>query len=140
FPAAPVILENEIRIYYGASDWYFFDWRKGHLALATLRPDGWAGYRQIDKLKPAVVTTTPVACGGGRLRVSADVAAGGFIRVAVRGKDRQKLAVGVGLTETVTDAEIKWPQGFSLESLSGELVRLEFELIGAQLYSFSFQK
>ncbi len=140
FPAAPVFLENEIRIYYGGSDWYFFDWRKGHLALATLRPDGWAGYRQIDKRKSAVVTTTPVACGGGKLRVSADVAAGGFIRVALLDKDRQKLAVGVRLTQTVTAAEIEWPPGFSLESRSGELVRLEFELIGGQLYSFSFQE
>ncbi|MFP6665718.1 MAG: hypothetical protein VB876_00295, partial [Pirellulales bacterium] len=70
----------------------------------------------------------------------ADVAAGGFIRVALLDKNRQKLAVGVGLTETVTDAEIEWPQGFSLESLRGEPVRLEFELIGGQLYSFSFQE
>jgi hypothetical protein len=44
FASVPILLDDEIRIYYGACDWYFFDWRKGYLALATLRSDGWAGY------------------------------------------------------------------------------------------------
>jgi hypothetical protein len=47
FATAPVFLDNELRIYYGAWDWNFFDWRKGYLALATLRQDGWAGCEPI---------------------------------------------------------------------------------------------
>ena len=48
FPSAPVFVDDEIRIYYGASDWYFFDWRKGGLALATLGKDRWAGYEPLN--------------------------------------------------------------------------------------------
>ena len=44
--ASPVFLKNEIRLYSGGSDWLHFGWRKGRLALATLRPDGFAGYVQ----------------------------------------------------------------------------------------------
>ena len=40
FPSQPVIREKEVQIFYGASDWYFFDWRKSGLALATLRLGG----------------------------------------------------------------------------------------------------
>ena len=38
FPSAPIFFDDEIRIYYGAADGYFFNWRNGYLALATLRP------------------------------------------------------------------------------------------------------
>ena len=46
--ARPVFLNNEVRFYYGGSDWLHFGWRKGCLALVTMRPDGFAGYRQKD--------------------------------------------------------------------------------------------
>jgi hypothetical protein len=42
--ASPVIKENEIQLYYGGSDWLHDGLRQGYLCLATLRPDGFAGY------------------------------------------------------------------------------------------------
>ena len=43
--ACPVFLEDEIRLYYGGSDGLHTSWRNGFLCLATLRPDGFAGYK-----------------------------------------------------------------------------------------------
>jgi hypothetical protein len=57
FAAAPVFLENEVRIYYGSSDWYYFGWRKGYLALATIRPDGWRHVHDVADEYPEVVKT-----------------------------------------------------------------------------------
>ncbi len=139
FASAPIFLDDEIRIYYSASDWYFFGWRKGYLALATLRPDGWAGYEQIDGNKPASITTTPVLCPGDKLRLSADVSRSGSIEVTLLDQDNEELAVGEPIKQTVTDAEIKWPEGFSLEKLKGKEIRLKFELRESKIFSFSFE-
>ena len=46
--ANPICHEDEIRIYYVASDFLLFGWREGSLALFYLRPDGFAGYRVLD--------------------------------------------------------------------------------------------
>ncbi|MHA1885671.1 MAG: hypothetical protein ACW96S_11500, partial [Promethearchaeota archaeon] len=45
---SPIILNNEIRLYYSGSDGPHTDWRKGYFCLATLRPDGFAGYKSVD--------------------------------------------------------------------------------------------
>ena len=67
FPAAsPVFLDNEIRLYYRGRDGLHTSWQNGSLSLATLRPDGFAGYRAT---APALVTTTPrVGRSSGRRR------------------------------------------------------------------------
>jgi hypothetical protein len=136
FPSTPVILDREIRIYYGASDWYFFDWRKGGLALATLRPDGWAGFEPAAADRPASITTAPLPCSGDPLRLSADVSGNGTIRVALLDQDNKTLAISEPLTGSATDAELKWPGGFSLTELAKNRIRLKFELRSAKLYSF----
>ncbi|MCH8046844.1 MAG: serine hydrolase [Planctomycetes bacterium] len=138
FTSTPIFREGEIQIYYGASDWYFFDWRKGGLALATLRPDGWAGYEQIDRSKPATITTTPLACVGTRLQVSADVSTGGSIRVTILDKDKRELAVAAAIRQTVTDGELVWPRAFSMKALKGARICLKFEFKDTKLYSFNF--
>ena len=140
FASTPIFRDGEIQIYYGACDWYFFDWRKSGLALATLRPDGWAGYEQIDGNKPASITTTPVVCAGDKLQFSADVSGAGSIKVTLLDKENKELAVGEPIKQTVTDTQVKWPEGFSLETLKGNQIRLRFELRDAKLYSFSFHE
>jgi len=140
FPSTPIFRDGEIQIYYGACDWYFFDWRKSGLAMARLRPDGWAGYEQIDGTKPATITTTPVVCTGDRLQLSADVSKGGSVKVTLLDKDSNQLAVGKPIRQTVTDAEVNWPKGFSLEKLKANQIRLRFQVSRAKLYSFSFSR
>ena len=103
--ACPVFRENEIRLYYGASNGTHHGWRDGFLALATLRPDGFAGYEPAVKDKPATVLTQPVLCSGRTLRLTAD-ARGGSLRVTVFDAGSKPVAEGKPLATDVTDAAV----------------------------------
>ena len=138
FPSQPVIRENEVQIFYGASDWYFFDWRKSGLALATLRSDGWAGFAPDDTTKHAVITTTTVSPTGSKLRVSADVQNGGWLRATVLDAEGKQLATSQAITRTGSDAIVNWNRNFQLSTAEGKPVRLKFEFAKAKLYSFIF--
>ena len=137
FAAAPVFLEDEIRLYYGACDWYFFDWRKAYLALATLRLDGWAGYEQISTDAPAVITTKAVTGDLASLSITADVQNGGSVIVTVVDEYGEELAHSEPVGSTVTSTRIKWKDDVrSLTSVCDGKARLKFTLINAKLYAF----
>ncbi|MBL7134218.1 MAG: hypothetical protein ISS78_08980 [Phycisphaerae bacterium] len=138
--AYPVFMADEIRIYYGGSDWHHGNWRNAFLCMATLRPDGFAGYEQESKDKPAIITTAPVACPGDKLRLSVDVSGSGSIKVTLLDKEKKELAEGELIAKTATDAEVQWKKGFSLKELKGKQIKLKFELRESKLYSFSFHK
>ena len=135
--ARPVVRDKEIRLYYGGSDGPHGNWRRGCLALATLRPDGFAGYEPKDRRKPALVHTRGVLCNGGRLAVSAD-AKGGRLRVGVRGAGGLSPADCEAIAADVTDGVVKWASGADLSALKGKEIHLTFELKGAKLYAFRF--
>jgi hypothetical protein len=135
--ACPVFRKNEIRLYYGASNGKHTDWRDGFLALATLRPDGFAGYEPEDRRRAALIRTRPILCNGRRLAVSAD-AKGGSLRAAVRDVPGLGLADCRPVTADVTDAVVKWAGGGDLAALKGRPIRLVFELRSARLYALRF--
>jgi len=135
--ANPVFLKDEIRLYYGASNGPHTGWRDGFLALATLRPDGFAGYEPDVKEKPATITTTPIRCTGKTLRVSAD-AEGGSLRVSVLNVEGFGLGNCCAIASDVTDGPINWVSGKELSELVGKNIRLRFELKSAMLYALSF--
>lgn len=142
FAAEPIIRKDGILFYYGANDGRFFGWRSGYLALAHLRPDGFAGYEQEFPgryNKTATITTKPVVAVAGSLCVSADVVPSGYVKVTVLDKDSNPLAEGELITKTVTDASVLWKRGFSLKELEGKAIRLSFELRDSKIYSFSFK-
>lgn len=139
FASAPIFLDNEARIYYGACDWYFFDWRRGYLALATLRPDGWAGYKPTSKDSPAVITTKPITGFFAALRITADVQVGGSVRVAVVDEQGKELAHGEPVNSTVTNGKIIWKAGWDVTATRSKKIRLKFVLKNAKLYSFQIQ-
>ena len=64
YASVPIFLPDEIRIYYGASDDTHYGWRKGYLALATVRLDGLAGLQPSTPNVAGSVTTKPVVCTG----------------------------------------------------------------------------
>ena len=135
-----ITLDNEVRIYYGASEWFFHDWRKEHLALATLRPDGWAGYEPTPKDSQAVITTKPVTGNFAALSITADVQDGGSVHVAVVDEQGTELARSKPINSTVTDGKVTWTDGWDLTGVSGKEIRLKFELNNAKLYAFQFQR
>ena len=135
FPSAPVFVDDEIRIYYGASDWYFFDWRKGGLALATLGKDRWAGYEPLNNNSEAIVTTVPLMLGN-RISVTADVGKGGLISVNVL--DSENVTVCSQLIRTsCTDFSLSF-ESKSFD-LAGKKYAIQFKVRGAKVYSFSIR-
>ena len=134
--AAPVVLQDEIRIYYSGQAGVH-GWQPGRLCLATLRPDGWAGYEPIDNSQPAAVQTRLLTCSGKALRVTAD-AKDGAVTVAALGMDGRELAESKPMSGDLTAAEVQWLDGFDLATLTGKSVRLRFELKTASIYSFDF--
>ena len=140
FASAPVFRDNEIQLYYGAGDWYFFNWRKGYLALATLRPDGWAGYEPISAETPGVITTTPLTFLGDTVGVTADVRNGGSVRVSILDGAGNIQAASDPITDTITDGRVKWRKSQDVVGLRGERIRLRFQLRNAKLYSFQIRR
>ena len=135
FCSVPIIRKDRILIYYCGSDWKHTSWRNGHLCLATLRADGFAGFEQIASDKPAVVTTNRLSYNGNPIRVSADVADGGSLVVTALGTNGETRCVARPVSETVTDARLQWDK-----PITGTHVQLKFELNHAKLYSFNFEE
>ena len=137
FASAPVFKEDEVRIYYGACDWYFMDWRKGYLALATLRPDGWAGYESRFTDTPAFITTKPISGNLASLSITADVQDGGSVIVAVVDENGNERANSEPVGNTVTSGRITWQADMKdLTSMSDGKARLKFALRNAKIYAF----
>ncbi|MBI3119692.1 MAG: hypothetical protein HYZ00_13440 [Candidatus Hydrogenedentes bacterium] len=125
--ASPVCLPEEIRLYYGGSDGPHTSWRKGYLCLATLRPDGFAGYVPDTPDGTGVVTTAlltftlPVS-------ITADMEDGGAVSVALIDEAGKPLATAHPGTQTVTSARLDWKQAGEQWPNSKITARLEFTL------------
>ena len=135
FPSAPVFVDDEIRIYYGASDWYFFDWRKGGLALATLGKDRWAGYEPLNNNSEAIVTTVPLMLGN-RISVTADVGKGGLISVNVLDSENVTVCSQV-IRTSCTDFSLSFKS--KSFDVAGKKYAIQFKVRGAKVYSFSIR-
>lgn len=134
YPATtPVILDHEIRLYYGASNGPHTTWRDGFLALATLRPDGFAGYAARDKSKPATLLTRPLLTSGKTLTLTADIDPGGWLTATLLDAADKILATSPRLTATTTHCV-----AVNLPPTAGQPVRVRFEIHQAKLYSFAF--
>ena len=138
--ACPVLLKDEIRLYYGGCDDKHFGWRNGYFCLATLRPDGFAGYEPISPDVPAVITTRSVLTGGHPIAISADVGKGGSVTATLFDADGNKLAQSTPLRKSAADTELQWPAKLNLAALKGKTIHIEFQLKNARIYSFVFRR
>jgi hypothetical protein len=134
--ATPVVRAGEIRIYYGGSNGRHFGWRDGFFCLATLRPDGFAGYEPVDPARPAVVETRLMAWPGKAMRMTAD-SANGSVRVFLLDAGGKELAASEPISGNVTDHPVSLPQN-ALGACEGKSVRLRLEMSRAKVYSFIF--
>ncbi len=131
--ATPVFLENEIRLYYGGSDWLHFGWRNGSLCLATLRPDGFAGYEpQVDE-RMATVLTRPVYYKGGMIEITTDVYSGGSVIVTVFDEDGNRLQTASPVINTGTDIPLEFEHVIPPGN-----IKLQLVLDQAKIYAFQF--
>jgi hypothetical protein len=134
---SPIILYNEIRLYYSGSDGPHTDWRKGYFCLATMRSDGFAGYKPIDDTLESSIITIPIPWTGNDLGLSADIYDGGYVKVTVLNENDNILGNSV-IEKTSMDEKLKIttkdPNSISLNIE----VKFKFYLKNAILYSFSF--
>lgn len=134
----PVIMEDGIRLYYGGSNDRHGGWRDGFFCLATLRPDGFAGYEQNTDNISALINTTTVPYSGQVLSLNADVQKDGYVKTRLLDTNGKELAIGQLLRQTASDRKVNWLNGFDMHTLENKTIRLAFELKKAKLYSFSF--
>jgi hypothetical protein len=133
--SSPVLRDGTLRLYYGGNNGYHTDWRDGFLCLAYLRPDGFAGMEPEKSGRAGNIVTRPLENRSGTLRVSAD-AKGGALTVGVLDDSGRSMAESSPIRDDVTDAPVRWTKG-DFGSLAGKTIRLQFDLRGARLYSFS---
>ena len=134
--AYPVFLKDEIRLYYGGSNGPHTNWRDGFFCLATLRPDGFAGYESTEG-QTATVTTVPLACQWNTLRITADIQEGGSLGAALLDPTGTPIAELEPITQTATDTPVQWRQSPQFSDSSPRELRLRFTLDRAKLYAFS---
>ena len=132
--AGPVFLDEEVRLYYGGSDWLHFGWRNGCLALATLRADGFAGYSQVKKDQPGVLRTNLMDYGGEEIQLTADVMPQGSIVVKLLDHKDQVIAEN-RVSGSTTDGVVLPASSLAITPEMSR-VRLEFTVVSAQLFSF----
>jgi len=87
FADRPIVRGDEVRIYYSACNGRFLDWRDAFLCLATMGKDRWAGYR-AEPGKAGTVLTSPLACPGSRLAITADAKGGSVAKEIPRSGKR----------------------------------------------------
>ena len=133
---SPIVLNNEIRLYYSGSDGPHTDWRKGYFCLATLRLDGFAGYKSIDDVMESSITTVPIPWIDDDLGLSADIADEGYVKVSVLNENNNILGNAV-IERTRTDEKLKITMQDSNSINLNTKVKFKFYLRNAILYSFS---
>ena len=132
YPCAyPIFKKDEIRLYYGGSDWLHFGWRNGALCLATLRPDGFAGYKDGNADLQSSVTTTVIDYKGQSIGITADCDKGGRVNTLILDTNGKEIAKAEVVLESVTDQLLHFNEDIKLDS-----IRLRFEFHKAKLYSF----
>ena len=132
YPCAyPVFQNDKILLYYGGSDYLHFGWRNGSLCLATLRPDGFAGYAPENENQIGTITTKPLLYSGQDLKLSADVKTGGSVKVTVLDNKGEKIAVAQDISKTVTDEPLELDKKLKKGKIS-----LKFEFSKSTIYSF----
>ena len=112
-----------------------FGWRNGSLCLATLRPDGFAGFKQKNPKQPTTIITKSINYSGQPIQISADVETGGYIKASIINKSGEILASAKTIKDDITDGRLHFDQ-----PLNNGQITLEFASDKAIIYSFSFGK
>ena len=133
----PVVLQDEIRIYYGGNNGEHTDFRDGFFCLARLRPDGFAAMAPEPGGARGEVLTRPLPVSGRHIRVSADCAGGSLAAALVDGQGRVA-AESEPVRTDVTGARLGWKKLRDLARFRGRRLQLRFTLEGSKLYAFRF--
>lgn len=129
----PILKDGRLMIFYGGDDFPHTGWKRHCLpCLATLRPDGFAGYAPLEQAKPAQIVTRLLRRTSEPVCITADVAAGGSLRVLALDEQGQALAEAKRITTSVTDAPLRWQPA----DWQASAFRLRMDLDHATVYAF----
>lgn len=70
---------------------------------SNLRPDGYAGYTVLDRLRPASLTTAELHTAGQTVRLSVDIEEGGLVSALAVERHDIVIARAMPITVTSTD-------------------------------------
>jgi hypothetical protein len=157
-PTVPLVVGNEIWMYYGGSsvhhDWWIFGQEDRlpvpeaydinipanghHLCLATLRLDGWVSLRA--SLREGFLETKPFFSAGEKLHLNVRCGEGGYVAVEVMdnwsniwsGFSRADCDVFTG---DDVDHVVSWQGGTAINNIPG-IIKLRIYLRNADVYSF----
>jgi D-alanyl-D-alanine dipeptidase len=130
----PILRDGKLMIYYGGDDFPHTGWKRHCLpCLATLRPDGFAGYTPVETGKPAHVLTRSLRLTSEPVCITADVSSGGSLHVSAVDEQGAILDEAETISTSVTDVPLKWKKG----KLKAPVARLRVELDHAVLYAIS---
>jgi len=130
----PILRDGKLMIFYGGDDFPHTGWKRHCLpCLATLRPDGFAGYKPVDDRKPAQVLTSALRLTSAPVCITADVLRGGSLRVCAVDAQGVVLDVAEPITASVTDGVLKWEKG----GLTAPEARFLIGLDQAVIYAIS---
>ena len=142
-----LIVDDEVYLYYGG-------YKQGHkmnrfeerqIGMVKMPLDRYVARRSSGST-PGVLTTVPLKLGrpAGTLQVNAD-AASGRLRVQVRDADSGAVLDGLGYADNMPITadglrqSVRWRET-DLSAAAGQVVQLDFELTGADLYAFEFAR
>jgi len=129
--AKPIIKKNEIQIFYSSSDNLHTGWRNGYFSLATLRPDGFAGYVQENLEEKGAIFTKSIKYNGGSLKLTADIYKGGSVKVYVLNVNGEQIGSSKFIRRTITDETVDF-----IDEINEEKISLKIEIKKAKVYSF----
>lgn len=139
YAAAPLLLGDEIWIYYGGSNGLHNNWREGCLNLARLPRDRWAGYIARDSQARARLWTRTLEMTQPELKLNAEIEPGGWIRAALLDADGAALS-GFGfddfraIDQGGVACHLRWGER-TLADLPTLPVQLAFVFRAAKLYA-----
>ena len=133
--AAPIIKKDKIEIFYGSSDYRHSGWRNGSFSMATLRTDGFAGYKQINAKKEGIIITQNIKYNNGLLKINADFNDKGSLKVTVLNKKGKEIAISKTIKKTSMNQIVQFDRKITENNIS-----LKFNINDAKLYSFLIGK
>jgi hypothetical protein len=133
----PVVIEDQMYLYYGCSDGLHTGWRESYLGRVQLPIDRWAGY-ESSKNEEGIVTTHPVQFAGKDFYLNG-AAGEGSIQVTLLDENGQVMATSEPIRTDATRIPVVWQPNSRHAEMVGRKVKFEFRLTNAKLYSFGFK-
>ncbi|MCB1098095.1 MAG: hypothetical protein KDN22_21165 [Verrucomicrobiae bacterium] len=133
FVGSVIAMNDGVRIFYSGSDDVLSGSGKGSLNLARLGVDSFAGYRAAEG-QTGTLQLKPLPYHGSKVRLTADIAPGGFVAVSAEDKDGNNLISSTRIEVGGADVELETTIPKGTKDLA-----ISLRLQNATVYSIGFK-